>query len=499
MKRIIIAMLLGALLVGHAPGQSIDRLEFYSMPIAEILVALGAATGNAVIPDQSVTGTTSYFVQDTSFERALETFARNHDLFVRRENGLYLVSRMQVLKEESGFSVTASAVSTRALFRALFEAATEEVQYLSERDPVIGPLDFTSKSLAEVTVLIASQANMQVEIDGGVYYVWDRDDKGQRGRATTTVIEPNHLSVESIAALLPWQLAKQASIRTDFESGLMTVSGPEAVVNQLVDHIAKLDRPSAMITYQLLIVEYYDRAIANVGSTFASQLTGPDSVQAFVGAIGPLLTLDFRVLSAFGYEFALELAAKLESSQARVVMDATLQGIAGQPVRFASQEVRRLVSLVSSGSEGSERTEMIEEVAAGLETEITARVSGDNELLVHVNVSASRFESTEPGSAGAPTSLERLVETTVRGESGVPIALTAYVEEQSGVESTAPPLLSRIPLLRRLVGTSSDGTAAAELGIYVIPRVAETTGIPNMNAELMGLYERHVEAGDARR
>jgi len=467
MKRMALLLMLATTIDRSGLAQEIDRLEFYATPIAEILVALGAATGNAIVPDESVTGSTSYFVDNTSFEPALATFARHHNLYVTREEDIYLVSRIQIQSKNDRYSVNAASVSTRALLSVLFESTNRELQLLSDRDPMIGPINFESKTFDQLVTLITEQANMRFERVDNLYHIWDQGDRVPTGHERTLVIEPRHVPVHSVAELLQPLLTGGTSVRSDTRSGLLIVSGSPAEVSRIVESIALIDRPSPTISYQILIVEYHEESATRVESIIRSGLTRPDSVQAFSGSIGPLLALDFDVLSALGYEFALELAGRLESNRATIVMDTTLHGLSGESVRFENNQIRRVWS---ADPEGSARPPILREVRAGLETEVTGRVTDPDEIIVSVEAAVSRFDGTT-SDARIPDSRERVVATTARALSGTPIALSAYVEEASGRSQSGPSLLARIPIIGRLFGASADKSSATELGIYLIPRI----------------------------
>jgi type II secretory pathway component GspD/PulD (secretin) len=334
---------------------------------------------------------------------------------------------------------------------------------------------------------------MQYEVTAGIYTIWDKADGAPDGSVITEVVAPTHLSVESIIELLPPQRTIGVAVRRDAASGFLTVSGPNSAVNRVLDAIASIDRPAPTISYQLLIVEYHEESALDVDSSISSRLTGPESVQAFVGAIGPLLTLNFDVLSAFGYEFALDLAARLESSKAAVVLDTELQGVAGESVRFESREVQRVWS---ASADGAGHTPVLQEIGAGLETRITGRIGEENEVIVQVEMVVSRFDGGQRDKASGPNTRERVVATTARGRAGIPIVLSAYMEDGSVRRHIGPPLLSRIPIVRRLFGVREEESATTELGIYLIPRIVGASNGPSLEDELADLFARHVETND---
>lgn len=82
--------------IAAAHGRDIESLEFSRQPISDILIALGEFADTTVIPDATVTGTTSYYFSETTFEEALSAFAEAHDLYIDEASGVYRVSRIQI-------------------------------------------------------------------------------------------------------------------------------------------------------------------------------------------------------------------------------------------------------------------------------------------------------------------------------------------------------------------------------------------------------------------
>ena len=73
-----LAVLLAALFlsIGVAGAQQIKEMEFKNQAIVDILLALAEMSGKSIVPDETVTGTASYYFNETDFETALKIFSR---------------------------------------------------------------------------------------------------------------------------------------------------------------------------------------------------------------------------------------------------------------------------------------------------------------------------------------------------------------------------------------------------------------------------------------
>ena len=61
MRKAGLPLVLLILVAGLAPAQQIKEIEFHNQPITDILLALGEMAGCSIVPDETVTGTASYY------------------------------------------------------------------------------------------------------------------------------------------------------------------------------------------------------------------------------------------------------------------------------------------------------------------------------------------------------------------------------------------------------------------------------------------------------
>lgn len=112
-------------------GQELGELEFQDQPIVDILLVLARASGESIVPDETVTGHASYYFDDTDFETALRVFLEVYGFQLWREGGTYYVSRVRTIADQRTGRVTIHAddVPVETVVRRLSGAIGRTILY----------------------------------------------------------------------------------------------------------------------------------------------------------------------------------------------------------------------------------------------------------------------------------------------------------------------------------------------------------------------------------
>ena len=118
-----LAVLLAALFlsIGVAGAQQIKEMEFKNQAIVDILLALAEMSGKSIVPDETVTGTASYYFNETDFETALKIFLTTYKMYSWRDGNIYYVSRVKTTwnKDAGIAALDAEDVELRLIVSAL--------------------------------------------------------------------------------------------------------------------------------------------------------------------------------------------------------------------------------------------------------------------------------------------------------------------------------------------------------------------------------------------
>jgi type II secretory pathway component GspD/PulD (secretin) len=117
------------LLVPAAYGQRIRAMDFRNRPIAEILLVLADTAGASVMVDETVTGQATFHFSDSEFSEALRRFAEACHLHVTEREGVWYVSRIEIVRGERGVSVSAEDAELEHLVRALSRSLEVTILY----------------------------------------------------------------------------------------------------------------------------------------------------------------------------------------------------------------------------------------------------------------------------------------------------------------------------------------------------------------------------------
>jgi len=127
-----LALLVGA--AAAAQGQQIQEMQFANQPVTDILLALAEVSGQSIIPDETVTGTASYYFSQTDFETALELFLFTYKMYYVKEGGVYYVSRIRSSYDAPSGTVSMDAEDVEIPF--LIQAASRAIGKTILYDPL---------------------------------------------------------------------------------------------------------------------------------------------------------------------------------------------------------------------------------------------------------------------------------------------------------------------------------------------------------------------------
>jgi len=719
MKRIRVWIGILLLIAGPLPAQRIREMEFKNQAVTDILLALGEMAGRSIVPDETVTGTASYYFTDTDFDSALKVFLSTYKMYSWSEGNVYYVSRVRAAwnREAGTATVDAEDVEIRLILRALskamgrtilFDALPKETitvhmenakpdriletlvkrfpEYLVESaedflyvkrvdssaakqdakaappappvalkdgfysiqadkvrlrdllvelfrlagveyslflrsDAILENLHFSGKGFGEALGLVLEQANADVAVENGIYYVFDiqRADVMKKLK-TVKEIPLNWLSVQDLPNLFPQDMAAQNLFRLDKNSNTVILSGsaqeigpveefirsldrplegrsycrfdlnwlkvsevasilpasfggakpvalpqgnsfvlpltedgrraleewlavvdrkqegrpvrlqyiqaetllknlPPSVTKddvvqtadantvfftgseekrkQFLRELSTMDRPIPQIRYDLLVIQYQG------GDSIDWSLSLNDGVledatqlSSFLGSIGELFSLNFDIVSTFGYLFALDLSLEMGNNKASVLADTTVNGLSGQEIKFQNTDTYRYREAeVDEDTGETTYTGVTREITSGLIIAMNGWVSGDGMITMKVSSTVSkRGTVSSTDTATLPPTSERVVSTNVRTVSGKPVVIGGLMQKDTSEIVSKIPLLGDIPLLGRLFQGIETEDQDTELVIYIVPHVEYPDGgALDASRRMEELYNKHVK------
>ena len=107
----------------------------------------------------------------------------------------------------------------------------------------------------------------------------------------------------------------------------------------------------------------------------------------------------------------------------------------------------------------------------GVILEVTPRVNSGGLVQLDISQEASEVVETKIGGSDNPTIQQRKITSSIAVQSGQTVALGGLIKDKRNNTSSGIPLLSRIPILGALFGSTAETSERNELLILITPRV----------------------------
>ncbi|MFP4364404.1 MAG: hypothetical protein ACLFR1_11130 [Spirochaetia bacterium] len=170
-RGIIIILLICTLFPLHS--QVIQEMEFRNQEITDILMALAQMSGRSIIPDETVEGTATYYFSGTTFNQAFQVFLSTYNLYVRQEDGVYYVSRINAEfdTENNAITLDAQDVSIQLLIRRISQSIGKTVLYDPlPRENISIHVDSVAPGAA-LNIIMRRFSDYEIEEDENYYYI----------------------------------------------------------------------------------------------------------------------------------------------------------------------------------------------------------------------------------------------------------------------------------------------------------------------------------------
>lgn len=267
--------------------------------------------------------------------------------------------------------------------------------------------------------------------------------------------------------------AGKDSIEESGSPDLVFFKGSEERYVGFSKELEYIDRPVPQIRYELLVVQYQKSSSSEFSFSLKDGINYPGGKSMILGSLGSLIGLNIDVVSSFGYQFAVDLNAKLSDSRARILADTTLNSISGEQTSFRNTNTYRYRDMQIDPDTGKEITTGItREITSGLMININGWISGEGMITMDVKTTISkRGADVSPGTANPPPTSEKIITTHVRTPSGRPVVIGGLFQQENDDTASHTPLLSRIPLVGKLFSSRKDTFEKNEMTVYIVPLI----------------------------
>jgi type II secretory pathway component GspD/PulD (secretin) len=306
-----------------------------------------------------------------------------------------------------------------------------------------------------------------------------------------------YIKTEDLLQNLPLSVDEDRIVLTSNPS-IFFYYGEHEAYKAFMDDLSLIDKPVPQIKYKILVLQNTigdnNNFSLNIGSHSpeSGNIALPEGEwQAFSGALGSLLGLNFNVISALGPLFSFELNAAINNDESKILVDTTLQGLSGRKVSLRNTTTSRFYQSTTNANGDTEKTGATQEVSWGIILDIEGWTSGDGMITVKVQSTLSDETTVSGDSSGIPSTSEKIVNTEVRTPEGVPVVIGGLLSSKKEMTKEKTPLLGEIPLLGLLFTKHVERETKSEFIIYLLPYI-EDDFVENLSQKLERAYKELV-------
>jgi general secretion pathway protein D len=310
---------------------------------------------------------------------------------------------------------------------------------------------------------------------------------GHQGMTSGTLSDELRRNVVAPQGAAPQQPGAPPPVRQSTLSGAVTIV-PDELTNSLLVRASKADfgvmkdavdqldiRPLQVLIEMLIVETRHDRSL----SIGADWFVPPQSVDHGNGTVGADLVggglgdLVIRLLSLGRADVDATIRAAASRGDVRIVSQPVLLASNNQEARFLVGSQRPFVQVSRSlPTDAPSRDQVIQyrDVGTKLTVRPTINKDGYVSLLIQQEINAATSEVA----FDAPVISTREAVTRVLVKDGQTIVLGGLRDQQRDVTSGGVPILSGIPLIGGLFGSSTRRTNETEVYLFLTPRILRT-------------------------
>jgi len=456
----------------------------------------------------------SGYIQDMSFDNALEKFAYSNNLLVNKsEDGFYLFEKVipenipvDTYTEQGNKSTRAvtqpgtfelytevysqDSIDIHALNAPILEVVKEVSNKIGYNYIVSSALNgFTTISAKgisydELLEYILKGSNNAFKKEGNVYFI---GDKGQAELMNQKIVQLQYRTVDTVLSILPEDLITDLQIREFRELNSLLLSGPTTSIEKAENFIKEIDQLVPVLSIEVIIVDI------NKSFTIATGVDaglGENDIQTS-GQVFPYVDMQLNAntinsminrFNGFGWvnigkvsqDFYMSLQAMEDQGILNIRSTPLLSTLNGHGAQLSigntEYYLEEQVNIIGTQNPQTSTTQIYRPVNADLSITIMPVVSGDDQITLEIEVTQSDF--TERISQYAPPgSVSRKFKSQIRVKNEEMILLGGLEEKRNSETSRGFPLLSRIPILKWIFSSRTKETSNTKLNIFIKPTI----------------------------
>lgn len=445
-------------------------LDLKGVDILEVFKLLAVRTGLNIVPTKNVTGRINLFINNITFEDALEIILATNDLASDRKGSIINVM---------------TAAEYQALYGKKYnekrKVTSFKLKYAKPKD-VATALDNLKSDIGKVIVDEASGTIILIEIPEKLAQM-EEMAKQLDQPLVTKVFELNYAKAEDVQAKLSQALSSAThTIQVDKRTNKVIVTDLPDKIKEMEKIVKEFDEASRQVLiqteiWQLSLNERYKRGIdweKLFKSFYDLDFKGKFPLGLATTAVRQEISIGsvpqdkfnavFQLLENYGKTEILSRPhiAVLNNEEAKILV--------GSKEAF-------ITATVSQAESSTTTAESVSFIDVGVKLNVSPSISKDGFITMKIKPEVSSVRETLTTSSGTQVPIVETseAETTVKVKDGTTIMIAGLMKEKRTEDRTGLPGLSKIPILGALFGKVEIGPLTEprrnELIICITPKI----------------------------
>ncbi len=297
--------------------------------------------------------------------------------------------------------------------------------------------------------------------------------------AAKTVVQP------AAAAVAPVEDAVSGKVKivADKDTNSLIIQTAPWNYPAILETVRKLDKTPEQVLIEVTIAEISLDDTDKLGIEWALQGQGTATVggqtlnlntqaQAVFNKGGPgVMTPGFSYLVSEASRVTAVLNAYAKASKLNIISRPHIIASDNKEAKIdVGQEVPIITSQQTS-TEGTATTNTIEYRSTGVILTVTPRINDNRDVTLDVTQEVSQAQTNELGGSNSPIIQKRTAKTSMVVRDNETLIIGGLIQEKKERSREGIPLLSRIPILGYLFGSTIDTMSKTELVVLMTPRV----------------------------
>ena len=451
------------------------------------------------------------YIQNASFDKAMEKFALANDLKVSVNDDFYVLEKVEVGNNvatnskinskngnnlgnnSQGINVKLDANNkislevTNAPINDVLSMVSKEVKvnyFLFNDVKGNASLNINGAGYDDFLNYLFNGTDYTFKKEGAIYLIGDRNIEGLR---STKVIALKYRTIDKVIDVIPTDLKKGLEIKSFRDLNCFIVSGSLPRMNELEGFLRDIDRVVPVISIEVMIVDVNNsnNVTSGIKAGLKTEPTrtsgdlypelnlnlGANSINSIITGINGLGVVNLGRVTP---NFYLSLQMMEKNGDLNIKSTPLLSTLNGNEAKMSIGETRYYVennsNVIATQNTTTVNTQIYKPLSAEFSMTVNPIVSGDEQITLEITVKKQSF-TERTGTNGPFGSSTRDFQSLIRVKNQEMIMLGGLDDNTKSSSSSGVPWLSRIPVLRWFFSSRTKSNTKSKLTIFIKPTV----------------------------